>query len=585
MLRLRSLHLAASTLLLATISFSATAEPPLSIRNFAPASSAVVIGSDDFAGAWGRFQKTPLWGLWESEEFQEALKPAMAELEESMSEMATELGRPDDRLSAPASFGAAIFMRMDEELGLEREFVLGFIDWGDAAGSTELVEAMIDRAEKDNPMMSRTDLRDEVVRTIRFRDEDEEDMPDFGDPFGIDPMAAFTGFDAMHILRRGNRHLFASDLSVLEEMLLTLDGRPGGETIGGLDDFKDTIELLGEPDLYAMLLTANFQKLLAMGDGAFMLAMVQPMLTKAFGDIRAHALGVSVGRDGSMIDQRIATTVPGGKSGLLALIDADSAVEAPPAMVPADAISYGRFNVRFDAVMPTIREIVASLGEMEREQIEMMLAQMGPILENAFSALGSPVHVYSSVRHPIDFDSMETVIAIPSSDLTQIEPMVALMGPSMGLLRRDFQGQAIYSDEFAPMAIGLGHGHVFVGPAAAVEQALRGPAEGEREDAAMSRGLDSIAGRRVVGFGVSDLMASIEVQREMMKELDPLEEMEIGLDGEDGGLPDFDLGEIDLDRLLDPALWRRFVGPAVWDFSSVDRGFVMSNRLLAPPAE
>ncbi len=582
--RLTALAFGLSTFALVAPSLAA---PPLSIRDVAPKTSAIVVGGDDLKAAWTRFQGTPLWGLWTSEEMQEAVRPALEEMRDLSKEMATELGRPDDELSMPASFGLAIFTQMDEELGFERPFILGFVDWGLDAGSVEIVEAMLDRAEKDGGMQ-RTDLKGEVVRVIDLGGEEEMEE-EFVD-FGFDPMAGFADFEKLYLMKSGSRHLMASDLVVLEDLLASIEGK-AAEPIGATNDFMDTFELLGDPDLYAMLFTSNMQRMLASGEMAFMLATAQPILSQVFGDIRAHAVGMSVGREGSMVDQRLVMTVPGPKKGLLSLFTMEAAVEPPPAMVPADAIGYGRMNIRFDAIMPTMREIAAGLGEMEREQFEGMLMQFGPMMEQAFGAMEPSVRIYNNVRMPIDVDSLETLVAIECRDLTKLEPMVAMMGPGMGLMRRDFQGQAIYSDEFSPMAIGLGQGHLFLGPAAAVEQALRGPQPGDDGLAGASwakAALDALGNERVVGFGMTDLVAQFRVQQEMMKMLDGqmpgFGEMDLGL-GEDSGLPEVDLGEIDFEKMLDPELWKRFVGPAVWDFTVGDRGFSTRSRMMAPAKE
>lgn len=576
-----------SSLLLA---MPALAAPPLSIRDLAPKSSAVVVGGDDLKAAWARFQGTPLWGLWASEQMQEAVKPALEDLREASKEMATELGRPDDELSMPASFGLAIFTQMDEELGFDRAFVMGFVDWGLDAGSLAIVEAMLDKAEKEGSL-ERTDLKGEVVRVMALGDEDDDAMDDgFGDPFGFDPMAGVVDFEKIYLMKSGSRHLMASDLVVLEDLLASIEGK-AAEPIGTTNDFKDTFELLGDPDLYAMLFTANLQKMLASGEMAFMLATAQPILSQVFGDIRAHAVGMSVDRGGAMVDQRLVMTVPGPKKGLLSLFTMDSPVEPPPAMVPFDAIGYGRMNIRFDAIMPTLREIAAGLGEMEREQFEGMLMQFGPMMEQAFGAMDPNVRIYNSVRMPIDVDSLETVIAIPCSDVSRLEPMVAMMGPGMGLMRRDFQGQALFSDEFSPMAIGLGQGHLFLGPTAAVEQALRGVPAGDQNLAGAEwakAALAALGNERVVGFGMTDVVAQMRVQQEVMKMLDGqmgmLGDMDLDLGG-DGGLPSVDVGEIDFEKILDPELWARFVGPAVWDFTAGDRGFTTRSRMMAPAKE
>jgi len=581
--------LAAATLAVPTVAVSSA--PPLSIRDLAPASSVVVAGADDLAGAWERFRKTPLWGVWESETFQKAFAPMMEEMNEAMRESARDLGRPDASWSVPASVGFAIFPMLDEEIGLERPCIMAFVDWGDEGGGVELAEAMLDDAEKDGAL-GRTDLRGELVRTIDLRDGDGEEMDEEFGEFGMTPDLGLASVDTLYIHRTGTRHLMTSDLVALEEMLASIEGRGGGESIGDGDDFKDTMTLLRGPDLYGMLFTANAQRMLAAGEMAFMLATAQPIVSRLFGDIRAHAFGLEVGGEGdAMIDQTIAMTVPGPKVGLLGLLTMDGPVSPPPAMVPTDAIGYGRLNVRFDRIMPTIREVVAGLGEMEREQIEGMLMQFGPMLEHPFGTMEPGVEVYNRVRMPIDVDSMETLVAIPCTDLTQIEPLVAMAGPGMGLMRRDFQGQAIYSDEFSPVAIGLGQGHVLLGSSSAVEQALRGvPADADEAfaDAPTTRdALRAFGDKRVVGFGFTDVVASLRVQQHLIREMGlDLSEMDLDLDSDpDGGLPDVDFGEVDLEALLDPELWKRFIGPGVWDFTAGERGFVMSSRLLAPAVE
>ena len=232
-------RLTALALGLSTIAFAspALAAPPLSIRDLAPKTSAIVVGGDDLKAAWGRFQGTPLWGLWTSDEMQEAMKPALEEMRGLSKEMATELGRPDDELSMPTSFGMAIFTQMDEELGFERPFVLGFVDWGLDAGSVEIVEAMLDRAEKDGGLQ-RTDLKGEVVRVIDLGGEEEMEE-EFVD-FGFDPMSGFADFETLYLMKSGTRHLMASDLVVLEDLLASIEGK-AAEPIGTTSDFKDTL--------------------------------------------------------------------------------------------------------------------------------------------------------------------------------------------------------------------------------------------------------------------------------------------------------------------------------------------------------
>ena len=87
---------------------------------------------------------------------------------------------------------------------------------------------------------------------------------------------------------------------------------------------------------------------------------------------------------------------------------------------------------------------------------------------------------------------------------------------------------------------------------------------------------------------MTDLVAQLRVQREMMKMLDGqmpgFGDMDLGF-GDDSGLPSLDVGEIDFEKMLDPELWNRFIGPAVWDFTVGDRGFSTRSRMMAPAKE
>jgi len=546
---------------------------PLSIRDLAPESSAIVVGGEQLAAVAARFRETPLWALWNHEQIQEALRPALRELRDRSEEAARELGRPEATFAMPASFGLAVASELDEELGINVPVVIGFIDWGSEGEMVQLVEALLDRAERDG-QIRRDDLRGRPMRVVPLADPDARPggmMP------GLGPIAPFDmeGVETLYMVLDGNRHFMASGTAVLEDLLAAAGGR-GGRAIGESRDFLDTIDLLEQPDLYAMLLTANLQRLLASGEAAMFLAIGQPVIARVFGDIRAHAVGVRVGQDGAMLEQSIATTVPGRKAGLLSLFTLEGPAEAPPAgMLPADAYGYGRMNIRFAEIMPTVREIVAGLDAMMRDEVEGMLMQMGPMLDNAFRAMSPTMHVYSSMRMPLDVDSFETVMAIPVADATAVEPLVAMAAPGMGLRRRDFQGHTIYSDEFSPMAVGLGKGMLLMGPATGVEQALRGgdPAEGASRE--MRTAIDSLGDRRVVGFGYTDLIATLRQQQELLRDMD-------GLRMPGPGLPGVEIGEIDWQRVLDPELWKQFVGPGVWDLTLVEKGFLTRSRLLPP---
>jgi hypothetical protein len=571
---------ALSLLLPAASLFAEPPPEPLSIRSLAPGSSAIVVGGDRLADAGKRFRETPLWQLWSHPSVQEAVRPALAQLREMAAEASKDLGRPETTLEFPASFGLAIASELDEELGLQRPVLIGFVDWSGTKEMVDLLEAMLERAEKDGNL-DRGELRGRPVWTSRIADEDadddDDDFDDFGSPFGGGIGGAIGEFEAFHIVRDGSRHLFASDLAVLGDLLIAVEGRPAGRTVGENRDFLDTMELLGGPDAYAVLLTANLQKLLAAGESGMFLAIAAPILSQVFGDIRGHGFGVAVGRDGAMAEQSIATTVPGPKVGLMKLLTMESTAAMPPAFVPSDASGYSRMNLRFAEIMPTIREIVRGLGEMERQEIEGMLMQMGPTLDGAFKSMGPAVHVYSSIRRPIDVDSFETVAAIPVGEVAAVEPLVALAAPGMGMRRRDFAGHAIYSDEFSPVAIGLGRGHLFLGPASGVEQALRGGDAGEERPREMRAALDSFGERRMVGFGWTDLSALLEQQRAVLSEM-PLAGM-VGV----GGVGGIDAGKVDWEKLLDPELWKQFVGPLTWDLTAVEKGFLTRSRIMPPP--
>ncbi|MFM7133673.1 MAG: hypothetical protein ACKO0W_05095, partial [Planctomycetota bacterium] len=351
------------------------------------------------------------------------------------------------------------------------------------------------------------------------------------------------------------------------------------KSMGDSAVFSGAMEVAGgKGDVYAVLATANVKPLL----GAFPTFMiVEPLVQRFFGDIKAWSAALHL-KDG-VIESNIGIYVPDGKVGLLSLVDAPSAPSAPPSIVPSDALSYGRLNMRFDKVVATLDDVIASLPPDQAEMIKPQLDMYRPAMTAAFAALGPEVHLWSTQGgdDPLNQGGTVTAIAMKNDKESAAAVSDFMNLIPLGLQSRDFNGMTILSDEFAPFAIGVGGGYLVIGDTQRVEQALRAvDAKGDAGlagDADFDRSFSRMAKEPIAGFSWTDTARQIGSTAGMMQLAAGQMAAVGGLEEGAEAIPGIDFEPGDLFSILGkmtPEVAKRCFGDAILEFRSTPKGFV-----------
>jgi hypothetical protein len=586
----------AAAFTITTMSSMALAAEALSIRDLAPGNAMFVLGADDIRGTVDRMGPTAFGRLWADPAVAEDVKKFKEQLEKGIVEAAAEAGIAREDVTWPSSAGLAVLADIDEELGLPSVEIIFFCDWAaEAEKAGKLCDAIVanmqEAAKAAGEEMKSDEIRGRRVlisATAAGEDAADEGMDgEFEDEFG--------GFGAMpdigpkqFVITSDKGRIFVSTSTASMDMLL---GRVDGDrakSIGDETTFKEATELSGgTQDLYAVLSTEAAKPILG-AVPQFML--VEPFVQRLFGDIKAWSFGIHA-KDG-VLESAAGIYVPGGKAGLLSLVDTATEPKAAPPIVPSDALSYGRMNLRFDKIIPMLDEIIGGLPPEQGDMIKPQLDIYRPAMTAAFGAMGPEMHIWSIEAEAGAIEQPGPVFAIAMkndkesaaavSDLINLFPL--------GLQSRDFNGMTIMSDEFAPAAVGIGGGYMVIGEVKQVEQALRSvDAKGEAGLAGDAQYAASFAGMSkdpVVGMAWFNIARQMESSARMLGTVvDQLGGM-AEIDGE--AVPGLDVGLDDVRGFYDlmkPEVMKRCFGDAVLDFKSTSKGLSTSYRMLPAAAK
>lgn len=591
-------HLLAVGVLAGTLASGARADEPLKIADLAPEGTFLVVGVDRLDEICARFDKTPLAGLLRSKPIRKLYQD---EIKGGIDEMMEELGQeglvgPDGELDLPDSFGLAMFTDLDEETGMNKAFLMGFAEWrGSPEAAGRIFDYMIEMAE-DSEMtrMDRKEVQGRDVTVIETIEEDEMDGGDedfgefdammmFGDPSEMAPDLTTT-----YVVRDRGRLIFANDLLAIDDALSAVDG-DNRRPLSGVDAWTRTERQLGDSDAYVGILTDPLQDLLApmfMGP----LGIVKPLIGEVFGDIKAYGFSASIPEsDNVSLITSMSILAPGDKAGIPGLMRITSPVgAAPPRMVGDNAFGYGMMNLDFKGLMPLANQIAGAMP-MGGEQMEMSLQQFGPMAESAFATMGPAMHVISIDDQDAAAGSLAAAtIAIPTSDPQKVQPMLALLGPSMDLEPREFKGETIWGNETQGLAMSVAGNWFLVGGPKQVEQIVRSMDDPDglaplAKDRTFDAAVRALPSDDVVAWGYTNLVEQYAQQRDMMMEMPELGDME-GFDefGPGNELPfDPSMMRGPLEQIT-PKDLEPYVGPTVWTFTTDDMGWVMRSWLLHP---
>lgn len=579
-----------------TMSSMALAADALSIRDLAPGNAMLVVGADDIRGTVDRMGPTAFGRLWADPALAEDVKKIKERLEKGLVEAATEAGIAREDVTWPSSAGLAVLADIDEELGLPSVEIIFFCDWAaEAEKAGKLCDAIVANMQEAAKAAGEEMKSDEIRgrRVLISATAGGEAAAEDGMDEGFDD--EFGGFGAMpdigpkqFVITSDKGRIFVASSTASMDMLL---GRVDGDrakSIGDETTFKEATELAGgTQDIYAVLSTEAAKPILG-AVPQFML--VEPFVQRLFGDIKAWSFGVHA-KDG-VLESAAGIYVPDGKVGLLSLVDTATEPKAAPSIVPSDALSYGRMNLRFDKIVPMLDEIIGGLPPEQGDMIKPQLDIYRPAMTAAFGAMGPEMHIWSIEAEAGAIEQPGPVFAIAMkndkesaaavSDLINLFPL--------GLQSRDFNGMTIMSDEFAPAAVGIGGGYMVIGEVKQVEQALRSvDAKGEAGLAGDAEYAASFAGMSkdpVVGMAWFNIARQMESSARMLGTVvDQLGGM-AEIDGE--AVPGLDVGLDDVRGFYDlmkPEVMKRCFGDAVLDFKSTSKGLSTSYRMLPAAAK
>ncbi len=597
---------------------AAFAEP--TIERIAPENSVVVAGIANAGQTLDRFRQTGLWKLWRSKAVQDLVAEPLEEFEEELTQALHELGVEEEEgeqqgVPCPQGpVGLAIFpvAGADPMAGGDAEQSrIGYMlmgDYGTAAPRMgRIVEALLEKARKDGLELREQEVLGRTVYSFDLSapeagaalgqplDEDMEDWEgdeDFGGMMPApDPAEFLRSLGHVQYCRDGSRFLVSSDPEALHKALEIIDedGRSG---LDARQDFQAAMRQLGPTDGYALLLVRDLWGGLIPPDDPMMM-MVQGMIKSVVGDIRALGLGMRVGSGETMVEDTFAVYMPSGKAGLTALMDLETPQGTLPPFVSPQAVVYGRGNFRFAGITPFLRS-VAQTNPLIGAEINRMLAENGPMIERLCGALGPRVHTITTLSRPITMDSLRELYAIECGRPADVEAVLAEHAADWGLTSRDFMGNRIYSMNFGEMAmmfggpigtediaIGVGGGHMFVGSAPVVEDALRAGARKSgpsfADDPDFKRAQRVLKAQKCVGWGVVNLPGYLEYMKEIpdlyMKQMIAEDPEHAGMMG--GADPAW--GGFDVKMIA------KYIGPLCWEVRSRDDGFA-GRYVLLPPA-
>ncbi len=589
-----------TTLLATGVSFIASgalAADALSIRDLAPEGALLVVGVDDLPGTISRLGPTALGKLWNDPSIAEEVKAIREGFTDGLREAAAEAGVAEDDIAWPTSLGAAVVVDISEDTGLPTVDFMFFLDWADEAEkASKFLGTMIELAEKESKedggevRMEEIRGRKVLVMTQPEAEEtlDEDDFGGFDDEFGMMGLGLPDLEEPeLSMTVDGGRLFVASNPLAMDLLLSRVDG-DRAKAVGDSAAFQEAVALSGgTQDLYAVLSTEAAQPIFGLMP---QLMLVEPLVKQVFGDIKAWSFGAHA-KDG-VLEQCAGIYMPNGKSGLLSLVDESTEPAAPPAIVPSDALSYGRLNLRFDRILEVLDGILGGMPAEQSEMVGPMLDMYRPAMRGAFAALGPAVHVWSGEPDAEDPLASATVTAISmkgdKDSAAAVSDLLNLFG--LGLDARDFNGMTILSDELSPFAVGIGGGYLVLGSTLDVEAALRAVDSkdaGLAADEDFAKAFATMPKDPVVG------MAAWDIVRQMtstMRMLDGLEGQLGGMAGldEEFEVPGLGAGVPSADALTDllkEDAVKRCFGPATLSFTSTGKGFATTYRWLPAAGE
>lgn len=600
----------------------------VTIDQIVPEDAVFVVSAPDISTTMERFEQTPLFDMFQHDDMARIWNDTAEDIGTEFTEWLTKIGMSEDDVNWPQhAAGLALFLAMNEDLGVNQPALMIYGDWGDHADKTsELIQAALDDGAKTGEIRyEESDLLGRTVITIDLQREDAdpdegEEFDHFGDmPMGGGPMDMFGDFEKVHIVREGSSFILCSNLDALADALERMEGRVGRRSLAENETYRGAVAQLGEHDVSAVVLMSNVGRLLSSDPDMMMINMMAPMLGAAVGNVQAMSMSyrvTDVAGDGMlpadrpMVETTLGVYMPNGKQGLTTLLDVRGARQAVPAFVSGQTTSYGVMHLQFDRIVDELTNIVRS-NPMLAMEMDEYITEVGPVLEEIFATLGPRIHMFSTIEQPVRAGGTQSVWAIECRDTQRFENAIAAFAPQIGLEPRDFLGHRMYTtppgffdmmmpmgpaaepvdEEPMSMSVGIGGGHVVVGVSKAVEDVMRlvgeTGASAFADNDAFAGTTSSIPVDNLLAWGYSDLPMSMkqmfldqEAQMEQyLKDMAEWNEDEAWLEEMRRDWEESMETSRVFSRLLPD-----YIGPMTYIWQSTDSGFV-GRYNVHPPAD
>ena len=568
------------------------ADGPMPIRAIAPDTTYVIVSGDQLLQTVERWHKTPIQAFLKTAPMAKVLGTDGG-AQDAMEDRLKELGIPEGSVDWPAMGGMTLFTVHDEELDVEQSHALVYGDWGAKAdGMAKLFDAVIaESVKKDGVTVEKEDIAGREVQVLNLQKSGAK-RNGRGGAMGVEMDLSFAkNAEKVYFCRDGSRFLASTDSGGLEDALLALDGKRKAK-LTEQSDFRGAMDQLGETDISVVILTGPLQKSIA-GEGAGMLAMVQPVLQPLVGDVQAWTIGIGIDTPRGQIEVTSGIYVPGEKVGLWSLLGPSAPIEAPPPMIGPDAVAFGRVNVQLKNLMNLINSVVANLPEEQAQEIDGFLVNFGPVMSKGFEAMGPGIWTYETIRQPVTPESRVSGTIVTCTNPKAVVPMITQFGGTMGLEPRDFDGNTIFSADFLPMSIGVANGFMATGDSKLVEQAMRSMGQKDLPSVADNQAYKAAAlavgGEAVISWGYIDLPARWGFERELLEQFG---EDDSKLDNAVGKADDSSVAKRlgfkvpgnsnDVLKTMDAAMVAKYFGSFVWSMKSDSKGFVTRAAVMQP---
>ena len=577
----------------------------LSIENVAPEQTVIAMSFDDLGPMVDRFRnsaaKDHLSKVDEMKyDFLDAASNRMADAWKEALEDKAML-----EIIGSMSMGMAVYPVIDPETTAVTIGLTAFVNLGDSEQEMgPLWDEAMERAQEDEgdsmEMMEIAEV--EVIRYEPPRDDDEDDDP-FGNGGGMGMgMSIEDAFPQRFFMVRVDEHiLFSTRRTQMERMLDIIAGQ---DVDGGLSEsatWKGVSEYIGQDGIRMVMLTDHLGEMMKAMGQPFIVDMAKPMVVAMMGRIDAMGISMTAGSAPALATMNMGIYMPGGKTGLMKLMDRNSPREPLPGWLGADTVSYSRLNFDMAGVMPWIKSVINS-NPMMAMQMGQAMESVEPMLEKILAGMGSRLQISGGISYPLTAESATTLWAMEASDPKAFTDAMAEVGPGMGMEPRDFQGHQIYSMDLGGMmggGMGMGGGEmgvavggdeIFMGTSAAVEQALRSVGERSADDSAVAKSFapletymssDDIAMWYMVNVGASYKAAAEISSMQFKAEMQRLEQQDPELAEELAEM----MGGGDQEMSAMMTTISECIGLLGWELMSDENGFKGQGWVLEPSGD